>query len=275
MHIRELLETRLDEATNKTTWTFYHGTKSAPFDSFVPKAAAKGEQYWNPLGNGMYATDASQFASNFGPNVHKVVIPPGHTYKRITLKEWQMGAGRAIVLRALKAAFKKVGQNYREWQYGTKAPAPNIKKMSRAQKIDMIVSEYEKRNLDVRQKAEAATDAILDGTIKSIITQMPRQRDEKKAKAVQRFLYDVHTQLRQNSPYEGLYEVSHAVHEAFGEEIAEAFHETLPATSDAVFGKFDFVVFTETNDVIGVGKNGKSALEVVIFNPALQKAVKQ
>lgn len=271
-----LVETeRLDESTNKTEWTLYHGTKSAPFDAFAPTSAAKGEQFWNPLGNGMYATDVPQFASNFGDKVHKVVIPPGHTYRRINLREWQTGTGRGLVMRALKAAFKKVGQSYDAWQKGTKAPAPNIKKMTRQQKIDMIVAHYRDQHKDIRQKAIAAPDKVIDSTIKNIIDTMPRVRDRAKEKAVQRFLYDVNTQLGQNSPYEGLYEVSAAVQQAFGDEIGEAFHETLPATSNTVFGKFDFVVFTETNDVIGLGKDGASALEVVIFNPALQKTVAQ
>jgi hypothetical protein len=40
--------------------------------------------------------------------------------------------------------------------------------------------------------------------------------------------------------------------------------------SNAVFGQYDFVIFTDTIDH-GTGRHGKSALEVVIFNPELQK----
>ena len=60
-------------------------------------------------------------------------------------------------------------------------------------------------------------------------------------------------------------------------EISEKFREELPKQSDNKFGKYDFVIFTSTNDVLGYkkGNNFVSALEIVIFNPKLQRAMRK
>lgn len=176
--------------------------KVPPSTKFEPKLAAKGEQYWNPLGDGMYATNNPHFAGQFGGNVYKVVIPAGATYRRISQTTWSRVTGEGIVMRALARAFKSKGQRYDRW-------ADNFK-----------------------------------------------------------FRMELGRVLDYNDPYTSLYE-SAALVEMHYPDYAEAYEKALPEVSNAAFGKFDFVVFNETNDPIGF--DGKPTWEVVIFNPALQK----
>ena len=57
---------------------------------------------------------------------------------------------------------------------------------------------------------------------------------------------------------------------------ATAYEKYLQQLSNGIFGKYDFVVFTETNDALGDWSNGgKSSWEVVIFNPVLQRTTAQ
>jgi len=222
----------IHESVTKKPWTFYHGTASDTFDRFNPEHAAKGETHWNPLGNGMYATNNPNFAANFGHNVHKVVIPAGATYKRINMGTWR-SAGGGLVIRALRKAFKQCGQSFDDWQKGTKP-----------------------KDAADRWKARE---------------QSPEQRQK-----VSDFLINLNRLLERMSPYEGLFESAVLVHDACGADIATAYEKYLPQLSNGIFGKYDFVVFTETNDALGDWSNGgKSSWEVVIFNPVLQRTTAQ
>jgi hypothetical protein len=71
-------------------------------------------------------------------------------------------------------------------------------------------------------------------------------------------------------PYKGLKDAADAVGNHFGAVIGHEVRQALPSVSNAVFSAYDFVIFTDTLDS-GTGQNGKSALEVVITNPALQR----
>lgn len=256
----------LNKASTKREWTFYHGTKSDPFDKFIPSDAAKGSQFWNPLGNGMYVTDSTEFARNFGSNVHKVIIPTGSTYKRINMNQWQI-TGFNLVIRTLKKAFKKAGESYHEWENGVRPNLGAIRKQGR----DAVVAFIKQQRPDISDDAFAATTPEqLDDALKRMLKASAEINPEK-ANKIHRFRVDLARVIRQNSPYEGLYETSYVVEMHFGDQIATEYSSILPMESDKLFGKYDFVVFTETNDVIGTGANGGSALEVVIFNPALQK----
>lgn len=258
----------LDEAVNKREWVFYHGTKSAPFDQFEPSKAAKGEQYWNPLGNGMYVTDQPVFAAYFGPHIHKIVIPPGCNYKRINQRTW-ISMSWKLVLRALRRAFRSAGENVDQWRKGKPFKFP--KNISREQMLAAVNDFYKGRGDDISEKIAALNDDQLRKQCKYIETITPGQVDAEKQKKIQEFEIEARKCLRTNSPYEGLYEVHYLVGYIFSEQINDHFAKSLPELSDEIFGKYDFVVFTDTNDVIGHGKNGASSLEVVIFNPALQK----
>lgn len=262
----------LAESVNKRELIFYHGTRSDPFDRFNASHAAKGEQFWNPLGNGMYVTDSPQFAASFGHQVHQVVIPAGCHYKRINQRSWRSMAF-GLVTRALRRAFRLAGQNYTEWEAGAAGKFP--KKLDREQMIGQIRKYFEGRKIDdFEQRLMAASDEQLRGELARIETMLPRRIDLAKRKKIQNFRYETYRQLDNNSPYVGLYETSAIIGMEFGHDIAEHFEDVLPKLSTEMFGKYDFVVFTETNDVIGLGPKGGSALEVVIFNPALQKTVK-
>ena len=78
------------------------------------------------------------------------------------------------------------------------------------------------------------------------------------------------------SPYEALYEIAELIHIRLGDELGKKFAEELPKASDEKFGKFDYVVFPSTNDPTGYidpKGNVKSPLEIVVYNPQLQRAV--
>jgi hypothetical protein len=274
MRLREILM----EAVTKRPWTFYHGTKSDAFQQFNPSLASKGEQYWNPLGDGMYVTNNPRFASNFGHNVHTVVIPAGSTYKRINTQMWQYSTGPGLIMRALRRAFKAVGENYDHWDHGVPVKSPDAKKLSREQIIDALVASYQ---TDIRANAaKFDTERLRQELIKrwkwnresdrSGTAQIEGGEVMLKSKIIYQFKYHMGQTLRQNDPYTGLYECSHLVMMLFGQPIYEAFSQTLPAVSNEKFGKFDFVVFTETNDVFTF-TDDESTSEVVIFNPALQR----
>jgi len=199
---------------------FYHGTDSDQFQEFNPQKAAKSKQYYNPLGSGLYVTDQKYFASVFGKNIYKVVIPPGYKYKRYSRKEW-ITTGEDIILTALYEA-----QNFYEVQkLKKKFPNKNVWKFK-----------------------------------------LPVQ-----------FRIEIARSLNNYSPYEALYE-SLLIVDYFFPFDSEQFANILPKISDRKFRKYDFVIFMNTNDAMGyVTKSGKikSAQEIVIFNPILQKTVKE
>jgi hypothetical protein len=205
-------EIRLIEAVTNKPMTFYHGTKSEPFDQFNPTLAVKGEKHWNPLGDGMYATNNSRFAGQFGGNVYPVVIPPGTTYRRISKGEWPQMA-RGMVEKALRVALKAVGDNFATWTNGS---------------------------------------------------------DLKKDRAMSHFRSESYQTLERHDPYTGLYEVSAIVGMDFGRAIGEAFGDAIVAESQRRFGKYGFVIFPGTNDAFQFDDEPVS-IEVVIYNPALQK----
>lgn len=278
MRITEIL----NEAINKKPLVLYHGSNSDAFDTFAPQSAAKGEQYWNPLGNGMYATNMERFASNFGDKVHKVIIPPGYKYLRINMNQWQT-IGESLVMSSLKAAMKQCGQNYDHWENGE--PIKPVFPKNREAIIDAIIVNFKKNSAltneqekQVRTKTEEwSTDKLLKYLKNN--TQKSRQpKDETKSKKIWNFRYEVYRILGKTSPYEGLYETS-ALVDDFGEDIYRAYHDILPHMSDKKFQGYDFIIFTETNDVIGNWDDKKnrsvSSWEVVIFNKDLQKTQAQ
>jgi hypothetical protein len=267
----------LMEAVTKRPWTFYHGTKSQPFQEFAPKLAAKGAQYWNPLGDGMYVTNNPEFALNFG-RVHKVVIPAGSTYKRINMKTWEWGTGKALVMRALRKAFKAVGDNYDRWEHGTPSKPPaDAKKLTREQIIEYLTQQYHK---DISAAAaDLGTEQLRAELVRRWNYNVQYTHDTAtieggqvlpKSKIITQFKYELHDALRKNDPYTGLVEASHLVFMLFGDAISTAFGDALPKVSNSVFGNYDFVVFAETNDVF-LFRDNESTSEVVIFNPALQR----
>ena len=89
--------------TTSEPQTFYHGTDSPEFEKFEPAKAVKSERFWNPLGNAMYVSDVSNFASQFGKHVYDVAMPQGVRYKTFSYREW-ISAGMDLVKRALKIA---------------------------------------------------------------------------------------------------------------------------------------------------------------------------
>jgi len=210
-----------NEDVTKKDIVFYHGTDSDAFDGLDVAKAAKGDQHYNPLGQGLYATDSLKFASGFGRNVHRVFIPAGSTYKRITMRQWAGSVGRNIVMTALKQVLAAKGIDL-----GRKGGPP--------------------RN---SEDWDATDDA----------------------KAITREFYaELPGILGRTVPYKGLKDAADAISNHFDPVIGHEVRQALPAVSNAVFSPYDFVIFTDTLDS-GSGKNGKSALEVVITNPELQR----
>lgn len=217
MRIHEIL----GEAVTTKPVVLYHGTDSDAFDGFDPDRAAKGSAHYNPLGQGLYATDSVHMAKKFGAKVHRVTIPAGASYKRITMRQWADSVGRNIVMTALKKALATQGIDL-----GRKKPTPR-------NSMDWDATD------DAKAQARdfyAELPEILGGAV----------------------------------PYKGLKDAADTIANHFDPVIAHEVRQALPATSNAVFSAYDFVIFTDTLDA-GTGRNGKSALEVVITNPALQR----
>lgn len=201
---------RTSAITNKDL-TFYHGTDSESFKEFNPSLRKKEEVFWNPLGEGMYATDQEYFAQYFGKYVHPITIPAGAKYKRINQQTWE-STGNTLVMQSLSDALKEAKEKDFEKKIGLS------------------------------------------------------------------FKMDLGRVLSRNSPYEGLVESSELVRIHFGDYVANLFEKYLPIRSNQKFKKYDFIVFTNTNDVLGYQDNKgniKSALEVVIFNPKYQRTAKK
>lgn len=268
--------TRLDEAVTSEPLTLYHGTKSEAFDSFAPKNAAKGEQFWNPLGNGMYATDSQFYASSYGSNVHKIIIPAGASYKRITMGVWKT-VGTSLVNKALRLAMKQHGQDYDEWRNG--GPVTPEPKMSHDDLIKACMSYYtDELGWDDEQagwKVEDKTDQQLRAFYNRRKPKPTIKRGNDLQTRMLDFDYHLERAMTTEAPADGMCEAAAIVSRYMGNDIADAFHTILPMVADKTFSKYDFTVFTETQEMMGSGKNGASALEVVIFNPAYQKTVSQ
>ena len=196
----------------------------------------------------------------------------GATYKRINMNLWQ-SLGFSMVMKALANAFKAGGDNLEHWINGTPKPPPgDPKKMSREQIIDALVAFYSRySNDDVRSKTNTLDTNYLRRELMSLWKNHQEYvRDSAKERQILSFKVETARTLRQNDPYTGLYEVYALANIDFGKEIGDAFGNALAAESDRRFGKFDFVVFTETNDPF-IFKDNESTSEVVIFNPAYQK----
>lgn len=112
MRLEQLDRGYLAEVVNKRPMVLYHGTDSAPFIQFAPGKAAKGKQYWNPLGSGMYASNSAEMARAFGANVYEIIIPPGSNIKKLSTDAWN-SAGESMILRALGRALRDAGYKIR------------------------------------------------------------------------------------------------------------------------------------------------------------------
>ena len=198
--------------------------------------------------------------------------------QRITMQQWN-NMGFKIIKLALRMAFRSTGTTLDKWLWGDNPPEkPNPKKMNRLALEIFLLNHYENKDeIEIRNAMAKKTDEELRVYVKNIINVRPI--DKERTEKLRKFEREVRNTIREYSPYESLYEVYHAVHNWFGEKIGNAFATALPILSEKIFGKYDFVVFTETNDDIGEidPKTNRlvSAYEVVIYNPALQKTVNE
>jgi hypothetical protein len=207
MNMRDIMN--LLEVVNPQDMVLYHGTDSAaPFSSYDPASAGKAQK-WNPLGAGMYATNSYKFALNFGRAVHKVLLPAGSTYRKVTQRQWGSTIGQKIIDQALATVFQTV-------------PKPEPKPLG---------------------KLKWAMNYV----------------------------------LASSSPFDSLLGCYQIVKDQLGDEAAQIFSDTVPQISQKTFGRYDFVIFTDT--IGGTpdwdAATGKSITpwEVVIFNKKLQKTV--
>lgn len=280
------------EAINSKEMVFYHGTKSGAFTRFDPTLAAKGSQHWNPLGTGLYATDQIKYAALYG-TPHKVVIPPGHRYKQIHWGEWQR-LGYNLIMRGVDKALARHGFTTADWEYGIPDPnwvAPKPEKIKttgpieslRAVLVDLVVRIHpEKSREDIEAVVKQQPDDKIAGFIKVYAKKLPKPRaspprtlDTEKRNRFFRFRHYMAT-VSEDNPRNTFTEAFALVERTFGDEIAETFKETVTEEADKLFGKYDFVIFFDSEDDRGYqGRDGKhrGAKEVVIFNPDLQKIV--
>ncbi|RYE95595.1 MAG: hypothetical protein EOO77_42570 [Oxalobacteraceae bacterium] len=262
----------LSEAALQRDLVLYHGSDSGPFDSFAPGSAAKGEQLWNPLGNGMYATDSIRFARRFGKQIHKVVIPAGASFRRITNAEWASRVGRGIIYRAIKMAFDERGRNYTAWAKGN---AKDLDLDPASMNTKTIIDTYHKLFVPLLPRPESVSKEDLAAMKKAIIAKSPRSDSDSgyTRAAIEEFkkAMDRHLTLR-TSPYQCMKDSVDVVRNTFGAYMGKLYMDALPQVSQSVLGKYDLVVFTDTADFDRMGRDGRSSQEIVIFNPAFQKA---
>ena len=173
-----------------------------------------------------------------------------------------------------------MSDSYDRWEHGAPAKQPaDPKKLTREQIIEYLTQQYHK---DISAAAADLGTEQLRAELVRRWKYLPRSQEtvatilwrdrccQKKSTVLARARQDIYRMLRQNDPYTGLYECSAVVQMYFGDAVARAFEKTLPETSNAAFGNYDFVVFAETNDVF-LFRDNESTSEVVIFNPALQR----
>ncbi len=67
----------------------YHASDSKSIKGYNPKKAEKGEQYFNPLGNGLYLSTNREFVKMFGANIFEYVIPKYFIKKVIHYNNFQ------------------------------------------------------------------------------------------------------------------------------------------------------------------------------------------
>ena len=223
LHEQQRSET-LVEAVNKKPIKLYHGTDSAGFQKFAPSKAVKGQQYWNPLGTGLYASNSAEMAASFGKNVYEIIIPPGYSYKRFNDQTW-MSTGISIALRSLSLALRD--------EFKVKIKVGDLNDLG-----------YALREIFGPDRESQIIRGIYQGIQQS------------------------------GSPYEGLTECMEIVFLWAGEDVAARWKDHTEQYADKKLGKFDFVIFHQTNWPYFVyDEKGKkiSPVEVVIYNPELQK----
>ena len=93
----------------------YHGTDSATYQTFDPSKAAKGDGFFNPLGDALYTSTNRDFAKTFGKNVMEGHLP--RDLNVITLGgDKARNVARSIGVQALK----KAGMSYDKLELGKK-----------------------------------------------------------------------------------------------------------------------------------------------------------
>jgi hypothetical protein len=262
-------ETILDEEVTTKPLNLFHGTDSDTFASFNPGQATKGDAHYNPLGQGMYATDSIRFALRFGRNVHRVTIPAGARYKRITHRQWSQSVGRNIITRALRVAFEQNGMDYSAYASGK---ATQVERDWEEYSAQDLATAYDRYCLGKRRPRRTTRPSReeLDMMLDALITKAPQVPIPGCREDVQTLWGKIDQLLAANAPFAALRDIGLVVGTVFGFKVGRSVHKALPAISDEVFSEYDFVIFTDTLDH-GTGKGGRSALEVVIFNPELQK----
>ena len=90
--------------------TFYHGTDSPPFDNYDPKQRTKSEKHYNPLGEGMYATNHPGLAEFFGKNVYQVRVPDNCKIKRFSPNQ-----ARSAISDIIRKSLSAAGTAPRHW----------------------------------------------------------------------------------------------------------------------------------------------------------------
>lgn len=260
----------LSEAATTRDLTLYHGTDSAPFDGLDTSKAAKYLTYFNPLGQGLYATNSPLFAQKFGKNIHKVVIPAGASYKRVTPREWATGVGRNILFTAVKLAFKGRGRDYGAWKRGT-ATEPDPDYYYRGM-TDWKVIQAMRALFPKKVKDGGITRADIQQWEALLQAKAPRVSIGDTREQVAEFERKAQELLDTYSPYESLKKSVELFDECFDDTLlTRDFQKIMPEIANRIFKNYDFVVFTETLDPAGLGGNRKSAMEFVIFNPELQR----
>ena len=94
----------------------YHSTDSEAFSVFDPTKAAKGETYFNPLGDGLFLSKDKAFTQRFGKNTFEYVLPKNAKTKVITDQKFQVSEYPA----AVKGTLKKLGIKYDDLDLGDK-----------------------------------------------------------------------------------------------------------------------------------------------------------
>jgi hypothetical protein len=77
--------------------------------------------------------------------------------------------------------------------------------------------------------------------------------------------------LANMTPYKSLGEIQYQVVFHYGDAIGKAFGQLLPAVAQAHLGRYDLVIFSQTEHDASEKEAGRSPWEVVIYNPSLQR----
>lgn len=156
---------RLMENKSNPFYILYHSSDSDMFDTYDHTKAAKGDRYFNPLGNGLYCSTNKDFSKGFGKNVYYYLLPKTSKIKVITQNSWVTKDYPGIlskVLRKHKVKYSTLDLNMKVMlnQLGNDAPITSLNELSYVLMEDLGLTGADDTIENVVDERNANYDAV-------------------------------------------------------------------------------------------------------------------